>query len=218
LDIKAEKKKDGTRETLDDMKARIAKNKSDPINVQLYKCHKKHNQDWEITNGQIKSQSLGTCLRVAGDVKANANVHLVECAAAEEDKQKWDLTGFGYVKAAGTNFCLDVKAEKKEDGTRENFAEIKKHTTVNVHLYDCHDPEKTKRVNQLWEWAPVSGDGVLISEWAKFGGKLWKPTTSLNGTMALAAASIAGVFAAAIFIGLRLRRPAAVQQPMLDLE
>merc|ERR1719188_2209243 len=78
--------------------------------------------------------------------------------------------------------------------------------------------KKTKRVNQLWEWAPVTGDGVLISEWATFGGKLWKPTTSLNGTMALAAASIAGVFAAAIFIGLRLRRPAAVQQPMLDLE
>jgi len=214
LDIMAELKEDGTRENLDDMQA-----KKGPIEVQLYKCHKKHNQDWEIINGEIKSQSLGRCLTVKDKVAANSNVELVECGGDNADRQKWELTGFGYVKSATSKFCLDVKAAKKDDGTREKWSEIKKHKTVNVHLYNCHDPEKTKRVNQLWEWAPVSGGHVVgdtVSKWQFLGATILKPNTAGNGSMALAAVGMASLFVAGIVIGLRVRQ-ATRQQPMSTL-
>jgi hypothetical protein len=212
LDIMAALKADGTtRENEDDMKK-----KTTPINVQLYTCHEKHNQDWEIIDSQIKSLSLERCLTVNGTVADNSNVYLVECGGDKANLQKWDLTGFGYIKSAGSDFCLDVKAALKADGTRENWTEIKSHTAVNVHLYNCHDPNTT-RVNQLWEWAPFSGDEV-VSEWEFLGTNIHKPTASGNGSMAFAAASMASLFAAGIFIGLRMRRPAAVQQPMAELD
>merc|ERR1712238_345102 len=55
------------------------------------------------------------------------------------------------------------EALKKDDGSRETWDEIKEHTEVNVHLYKCHDPEKTVRVNQLWSWSPWQ-NGQQVTE------------------------------------------------------
>jgi len=86
---------------------------------------------------------------------------------------------------------------------------------VNVHLYNCHDPEKTKRVNQLWEWAPFSGDKV-VSKWQFLGATIPTPTTAGSAPMALAAVGMAALFVAGIFVGLRVRQ-ATKQQPMSSL-
>jgi len=159
LDIHADLKEDGkTRETKEDLLA-----KTDPINVQLYKCHEQHNQNWIVADGKIKSESLDRCLTIDGEAKKTANVALVECSDDKATLQQWVLTAYGYIQSTADTtpkLCLDVQAEKKDDGTYEKFDEIQKHTTVNVQLYDCHEPT-TERVNQLWEWAPYSGDKVV---------------------------------------------------------
>lgn len=211
LDVKAELKADKTRESLDDMKEH-----STGINVQLYKCTGKHNQKFEVINGSIKSLSLGWCLDVYAHVKddgsrakaANlgneANVKLYKCHGG--GNQNWDLTAFGYVKNAATGKCLDVVAAKKADGSREKFDEIKTHITVNAQLFDCHDPEKTKRVNQLFEWAPVTGNGKMISAFeVRHLGFLKSPNLG-HGGVALASAGMAVLAAAGMFVGLRMRR------------
>jgi len=164
LDLQAELKVDGTRESLDEME-HDAK-----TNVQLYECHGDHNQRYEFIYGQFRSWSMKAgddrdksfCLTAAA-IEDNADVHLELCEEGNE-KQQWDLTGEGNVKVAGSNKCLDVQAALKEDGTREKWHEIKEHKTVNVHLYKCHDPETTERVNQLWGWTPWKQGKLLIPE------------------------------------------------------
>jgi len=102
------------------------------------------------------------CLTAAA-IEDNADVHLELCEDGNE-KQQWDLTGEGNVKVAGSDKCLDVMAALKEDGTREKWDEIKEHKVVNVHLYKCHDPETTERVNQLWGWTPWKQGKLLVPE------------------------------------------------------
>ena len=120
LDIKAELKEDGTRETLEDMP------KNDEINVQLYDCHGAHNQHFFITGGQFKSNSLTTRCLTAEKAEDNTDVHLDECEDGNA-LQQWELTGDGYVRMAGSEECLDVEALKKDDGSRETWDEIKEH-------------------------------------------------------------------------------------------
>jgi len=204
MDIKADKKDDGTRETLDDMKK-----KDSPINVQLYTCHEKHNQNFEIVGGMIKSASLGRCV-TAVKAEANSNVQLEKCKDGS-DLQQWDLTGYSYAKLKGTSQCIDVKAAEKEDGTREKWDEIKTHTSVNVQLFDCHDPS-TERVNQLWEWAPVSGDKILRL-WAREGPASSRGSAGLGSAApALAAAGGVAALAAGVFVGRRTQRRVALAQ------
>merc|ERR1712129_680200 len=56
-DLKA-KLVDGKRQTLEDME------KESVINVQLYACHNKHNQEFEIVGSAIKSKSLRSAWRL----------------------------------------------------------------------------------------------------------------------------------------------------------
>jgi hypothetical protein len=217
LDLQAELKDDGTRETLEEMV------EDEKTNVQLYECHGDHNQHFEITQGQFRSFSMqGFCL-TASAIEDNADVHLEKCEEGNE-RQQWDLTGDGNVKVSGSEKCLDVKAALKDDGTRENWAEIKEHKTVNVHLYKCHDPEKTERVNQLWGWTPYKhgkpvtaksrgrGRGI-VQEWAVQGLKLSGSTSvtmvSLTGLVA------AGLLALGALAGKRMRGSSG--EPMASL-
>lgn len=164
LDLQAELTEDGDRETLAEME-------QDPkTNVQLYTCHGDHNQRYEFIHGQFRSWSMKAgvdrekrfCLTAAA-IEDNADVHLELCEEGNA-RQQWDLTGEGMVKVAGSHKCLDVKAALKEDGTREKWHEIKEHKTVNVHLYRCHDPETTDRVNQYWGWTPWKHGTLLNAE------------------------------------------------------
>lgn len=200
LDIHAKLKSDGTRQKLEDMQK-----ETDPINVQLYKCHDEHNQDFGIVGGTIKSESLGWCV-TADKAEANANVALAKCDGS--DLQQWDLLPTSYVQLKGTKQCLDVKAAKKDDGTYEKWDEIKEHTTVNVQLYDCHDPD-TERVNQLWEWAPISGDDIMRL-WALHGAVATLGAGSSLPTLAGACAGAAGLFAVGLFVGRRTARQPAL--------
>jgi len=205
LDIKAELKDDGTRESLEDMQ------ENDEINVQLYECHGEHNQHFEIIDGKFKSFSLKTRCLTAEKVEDNANVHLDECEDGNP-LQQWDFTGDGYVKVAGSEKCLDVEALKKDDGSRETWDEIKEHKEVNVHLYKCHDPEKTERVNQLWSWAPWQ-NGHQVTEKTE---QKWQiQDMGLNGasgygTTALMVAGAASLFAAGALVGRRTQTVASV--------
>jgi len=199
-----------TRESLDDMKEHTT-----GINVQLYKCTGKHNQKFEVVNGSIRSLSLGWCLDVYAHVKDDgtrakvehlgneANVKLYKCHG--KGNQIWDLTAFGYVRNVPTGKCLDVRAAKKADGSREKFDEIKIHTAVNLQLFDCHDAETTERVNQLYEWAPVTGNGKMISafEFRHLG--FLKSSNLGHGALTLALAGMAVLVAAGMFVGLRMR-------------
>jgi len=210
LDLQAELNDDGERETLKEMM------EDEKTNVQLYECHSDHNQRFLITNGQFRSFSMeGFCL-TAAEIEDNADVHLEKCAEGN-DKQLWDLTGDGNVKVTGSEKCLDVKAAVKDDGTRENWEEIQKHKTVNVHLYKCHDPEKTERVNQLWAWTafkhgkPVTAK--IVEEWAVEGIKLSGSTSMtmvpLTGFVAV------GLFALGALAGKRMRSSSS--EPMASL-
>lgn len=195
LDIKAELKDDGTRETLEDMKTH------DIINVQLYTCHNKHNQAFEIVDGGIKSLPLGMCLEVDGD-ENEANIQLAECTG--KDNQKWDLLAENYAKNPASKKCMDVAAALKKDGTREVWDEIKAHKTVNVQLYECHDPEKTKRVNQLWEWAVVR-DGNIGLWQVRDLGFLKSATPAHGGMIGFGIVGMASLFVAGIVTGRRIR-------------
>lgn len=206
LDLKAELKDDGeTRESLEDMKAKDAKT---PIGVQLYKCHQDHNQHYLISDGKMKSYSIQDRCLTAEAIENNANINMMPCED-ENPRQQWELTGDGYVRVEGSKFCVDVEAKKKEDGTREKWHEIKEHTVVNVHLYECHDPEKTDRVNQLWSWAPFQ-NGEMVTEkteqkWALQDISSMQGSSS-GGMMTMAVAGAMGLFAAGAFVGLRFRR------------
>jgi len=217
LDLQSNLSEDGDRETAEEMM------KHDKTNVQLYTCHGEHNQHFNIVNGQFRSQSMKNFCLTAAEIKANADVHLEKCEDGKETQQ-WDLTGDGYVKVTGSSQCLDVKAAKKDDGSYEEFDEIKQHKTVNVHLYNCHDVE-THRVNQLWEWAPWRdgakvGEKVakvvedeVVEEWEvrKLGLSGGTPVI----TMALASAIAVGLFSLGALMGKRVH--GAAEKPLASL-
>merc|ERR1712238_509444 len=125
-------------------------------NVQLTDCTDGYNQNFRIADGVIKVPEMDKCL-MAESAEPNANVYLGNCGDAADFK--WILTETGSIKLADFNLCLDVQAEEKTDGSRENWEEIKTHDTVNVIMYDCHSVD-TKRVNQQWEWSPIQPDAM----------------------------------------------------------
>jgi len=181
LDLQAELTEDGDRETLAEME-------QDPkTNVQLYKCHGDHNQRYEFIYGQFRSWSMKQVLTgrrfclTAAAIEDNADVHLELCEEGNA-RQQWDLTGEGMVKVAGSNKCLDVMAALKEDGTREKWDEIKEHKVVNVHLYKCHNPETTDRVNQYWGWAPWKHGTLLNAEIHQDGTACPRPAEWCHGS------------------------------------
>jgi len=132
------------------------------INVGVTTCTDDKNQHFQIAKGSIESQLMqGMCL-TADDAVANANVHLAACSPQLAATQKWALTHYGNIKLGASNLCLDIKAGLKADNTRETWNEIKEHEVNNVHLYTCHNPETTDRVNQLWTLAPFkNGQQVM---------------------------------------------------------
>jgi len=107
-----------------------------------------------MTKGTIRNEVLDDQCLTADNAVANSDVHLVACDPALAGTQKWTLTHYGQVMLGDSNLCLDIKAGLKADGTREKWHEISQHNVVNVHLYTCHNPETTDRVNQLWTFAP----------------------------------------------------------------
>jgi len=202
LDLEAELKGDGNRETLAEME-------QDPqTSVQLYTCHGDHNQRYEFVGGQFRSWNMKAgedrqnsfCL-TASKIEDNADVHLELCQDSNERRQQWDLTGDGNVKVTGSDKCLDVKAALKEDGTREAWHEIKEHRVVNVHLYKCHDPETTERVNQLWGWAPWKNGKLLNAE-------IVQPATASAYAIGSDAEIVQPATASAYAIGSACPRPA----------
>jgi len=197
-----------TRETIEDMM------KDEKTNVQLYTCHGDDNQHFRIVDGQFQSFAMeGFCL-TATEIEDNADVHLEKCVDGKEEQQ-WDLTGDGYIKVKDSEKCLDVVAEKKDDGTREVWHEIKKHKAVNVHLYKCHDVS-TERVNQLWSWVPYKG-GEPVTEkterlWEMSGLAVVRSTAATASGFAFFVA--AAMFAAGTLVGKRMQR---APQPLVSL-
>lgn len=212
LDIERTLQKDGkTRNTIEEMQELLKKDEKAIVNVQLYDCHSMRNQNFEITGGTIVSQAVGWCLESGRQIEQALNVRLGKCTGAEN--QQWDFTGFGYIKNKESGKCLDIRAEKKEDGTREMWDEIKERKTVNVQLYDCHDPEKTKRLNQLWEWAPVTGDKVGVGGKFELSGLSGASNNFGAGALTLAAVLGSVIMMAGMVVGMRMRvKPTSLLQ------
>merc|ERR1712127_841625 len=104
------------------------------MNVRLTTCSDGLNLNFRVVMGQIKVPTLDKCL-IAESAEANANVVLGECT----NDFKWFLSSRGYVQLdAEGDLCMDVQAQDKDDGSRENWEEIKEHENVNVILYNCH--------------------------------------------------------------------------------
>jgi len=188
------------RETIEEMM------EDEKTNVQLFECHGDDNQHYEIVDGQFRSFAMADFCLTADKIEDNSNVHFEKCVDGKAEQQ-WDLTGDGYIKVKGSEKCLDVVAEKKDDGTRETWSEIKKHKVVNVHLYKCHDV-KTERVNQLWSWVPYKG-GKPITErterlWEISGLGLAKGSSATASGFAFFVA--AAMFAVGTLVGKRLQR------------
>merc|ERR1712127_99117 len=195
--------KDGTRETIDDMSTG-----DKPINMQLYTCHGKDNQHYQIVDGTFRSYALKDDCLTAEKIEKNANVHLEKCVKGKAEQQ-WDLTGDGNIKVKGSDVCLDVMAELKKDGKREVWHEIKAHKTVNVHLYTCHDPTTTERVNQLWAWIPFKQGKAVTEKTQMWAVQNLDFSESVNFGPALMTVGGIGLFAAGALLGLRGRRQAA---------
>jgi hypothetical protein len=202
------------RETIEDMMQHAK------TNVQLYECHGEDNQHFRIVNGQFQSFAMENFCLTADEIKDNANVHLEKCADDNENQQ-WDLTGDGYIKAKGSEKCIDVVAALIKDTEtkkerRETFSEIKKHKVVNVHLYKCHDPKTTERVNQLWSWVPYKGDQPVTEKTER----LWEMSSLGLAKNAPATASgfaffvAAAMFAVGTLVGKRMQR---APQPLVSL-
>lgn len=215
MDIQRTLQKDNkTRNTIEEMQEQMKTDDKAIINVQLYDCHEGRNQNFEIIGGQIKSQAVGWCLESGRKIESALNLRLGKCTDAKN--QQWDFTGYGYVKNVETGTCLDVQAEKKDDGKRETWDEIKEHKTVNMQLYDCHDPTKTERVNQLWEWAPVKGDTVGVVEKFELAGvKIGAPNGFGAGALAVSAVVGSFIMFAGVVVGMRVR---TVQVPLVSEE
>merc|ERR1712051_903771 len=138
-------------------------------NLQIKDCRVAPEQKFEVVDGMITTVMDGkTVCLTASDAAANAQATFEVCNCdpfeAEEDShecaaemQAWVLSEGGSIALDKTEFCLDVKAEQKSDGSYENWEEIKAHDVNTLHLYDCHEAG-TERVNQLWEWSPIGND------------------------------------------------------------
>merc|ERR1719350_2190943 len=137
----------------------------------------------------IESQLLpGRCL-TASSAEANANVHLATCVKGSSF-QEWSFTSYGNIKMGTSNLCLDIKAGLKADNTRENWNEIKQHNVSNVHLYTCHDPETTDRVNQLWTWAPFKNGQQVTARMAPVEPEAEPEPAPVSAALATGAAAV----------------------------
>merc|ERR1739842_143154 len=105
------------------------------------------------------------------------------------------------------------------DSSRESWDEIKRHTAVNVQLYKCHNPDTTKRVNQIWGWVTYK-NGKAVTEktqqfWELSGlGLSGHAPVSYSGFASIVAAA-AGVLA--LSIAVRKRTGMASEQPLAAL-
>jgi hypothetical protein len=100
---------------------------SPKTNIQIYRCHGGHNQQFSVTwSGEIQTH-LGPnlCLDVEGGNAYNgANVQLFPCHGGPN--QRWTQTHAGELQSAMShNYCLDVQGGQAFDG-------------ANVILYTCH--------------------------------------------------------------------------------
>lgn len=194
LDLHA-KLVDGKRQTLEDME------KESVINVQLYACHNKHNQEFEIVGSAIKSKSLKKCLAAAG--KKEDKTQDVELAVCDEsENQKWDLIAENYAVHKASGKCMDVQALKVGDAY-EKWDQIKAHKVVNVQLYKCHNAETTERVNQLWEWAVVRN--AKIGLWEMQDVAFFNSANRDHGVIGVGVVGMASCLVAGILLGRRMR-------------
>jgi hypothetical protein len=114
-------------------------------NLQMWKCHDKKNQLFELMNGRWHNTLTGLCIDIqancadgsnhAGckrqaleDIKEHANVQLWTCRednaegfkSSSYGNQKFDLMNDGTIKNEATNLCLTVDESKKDEANGAN--------------------------------------------------------------------------------------------------
>jgi len=183
----------------------------DDNSVVLTACSPEKSEKWSLSNGLMKSLSSGTCLEASAPVP-NGKVYVAECDA-EKETQQWEYTAYGYIQLQDSKQCLDVKA-LKINGKYESWDQIKAHETNTVHIYKCHDPETTKRVNQLWVMSPSMTQLAATRKWS-LGHDIFEGTSNF-AMMAMAAVGACGFLAAGVFAGRRLRSVPTPREPMLE--
>jgi hypothetical protein len=119
-------------------------------NVQLWDCHGKKSQNFELVDGRLRNQGSGLCLDIkamcldgtdtpgcdrqsVSDLKVDANIQLWTCRSDDEagqssdsyGNQKWVFSSDGTVKNVGSGLCLTAGGGKTETSGR------------NLHVHTC---------------------------------------------------------------------------------
>lgn len=225
LDIKA-LCKDGSDKA--GCKRQEAKDIEKGANLQMWKCHDKKNQLFELINGRWHNTLTGLCIDIKADcvdgkekagckrqalkdIKEKANVQLWTCRKDDEEgfksnsygNQKFDLMNDGTIRNEATNFCLTVlEAEKKDEANG-----------ANVRVEKCRNNDK----NQIFVFRSEADAAKAFTRLVEVqdGTQLRAPTTS--GSTAAFAAVAMGACASAVLAALafiRSRRSTSEAIPM----
>eukprot|EP00419_Tripos_fusus_P055815 CAMPEP_0172797902 /NCGR_PEP_ID=MMETSP1075-20121228/735_1 /TAXON_ID=2916 /ORGANISM="Ceratium fusus, Strain PA161109" /LENGTH=250 /DNA_ID=CAMNT_0013635231 /DNA_START=63 /DNA_END=815 /DNA_ORIENTATION=+ len=122
-----------------------AKDLKKGANLQMWNCHDKKNQLFELKNGRWHNTLTGLCIDIKADcvdgkekagckrqaledIKDDANVQLWTCrednekgfASSSYGNQKFDLMNDGTIRNEATNLCLTVDESKKEKANGAN--------------------------------------------------------------------------------------------------
>merc|ERR1712241_1085484 len=101
----------------------VGESESDVVSVDMVECEVAHAQRIVFRAGMIVHDDL--CLSAEASA-ANANVLFKRCECSGVGicggpLQKWMLLEHGAIQLEGTDMCLDVKAERKADGSYESW-------------------------------------------------------------------------------------------------
>lgn len=128
----------------------------------LTQCDGEVNQLVSVDNGQLRfSLPEGDfCLKA---ISQEPNALVVPEKCQEDANAVWELSENGNIILEGTDLCLDVKAEKKDNGEFETFEELYKRDLIPLQVYTCHEL-CTQRVNQLWTLKMSAGQTTTQEE------------------------------------------------------
>jgi len=201
-------------------------------NLQMWECHGKDNQKFEIIDGRLHNTLTGLCVDIKAlcedgtdtakckrqsldDIKDEANVQLWTCrkdnkegfASPSYGNQKFDLMKDGTFSNSRTGFCLTAH---KGEGDETNGA--------NVHINKCGSMPAGKEGDQVFFWKAEIGDADF-TRLVEVRDSVQLPATAAMGSPAAFTAMAAGACASLVLVAVavvRSRRAATAELPITD--
>lgn len=203
-------------------------------NLQMWECHGKDNQKFEIIDGRLHNTLTGLCVDIKAmctngkdepgckrqsldDIKDEANVQLWTCrkddkegfASASYGNQKFDLMKDGSFSNSRTGFCLTAH---KGEGDETNGA--------NVHINKCGamNGEGEHPGDQLYYWK-ATVETTDFTRLVEVGETIQLPAPAATWSPAAFSAMAVGACASAALAAVavvRSLRPTTEQLPMTN--